>query len=311
MKRNFIDIKKKINLNDSLFSGQSFLWNKSGNNHDFYCSIIDSNFIFLKQISDSNIEIFTEFDSISSMDLTAFIHHYFTLEIDTENIFPAGFVRDYPELWKLLPGYFPLRILRQDFFETMITFMCAQGIGMGLIRKQVTMLAQNYGEKRTIIFDGTPIDLYSFPSPQKLAAADLWKLSRCTNNNCIRAANISLAARAFAEGNIDPEALRNRQIPLSELRNILCINPGIGYKIADCIALFGLGRFDAFPIDTHVKQYLGQWFNSQTALRSLSPATYLILDAEARSILNPDMAGYAGHMLFHCWRKEIKKLRTF
>ena len=89
------------------------------------------------------------------------------------------------------------------------------------------------------------------------------------------------------------------------------MNPGIGFKIADCIALFGLGRFDAFPIDTHVRQYLGKWFNSRTALRSLTPANYLILDAEARTFLNPELAGYGGHILFHCWRKEVKKLHSF
>ncbi|MEI6640380.1 MAG: Fe-S cluster assembly protein HesB, partial [Chlorobium sp.] len=74
---------------------------------------------------------------------------------------------------------------------------------------------------------------------------------------------------------------------------------------------FGLGRFDAFPIDTHVKQYLATWFNSTTALRPLTPARYLLLDAEARTFLNPELAGYAGHILFHCWRKEVKKLRSF
>ena len=101
------------------------------------------------------------------------------------------------------------------------------------------------------------------------------------------------------------------EIPLDELRRTLSENSGIGFKIADCIALFGLGRFDAFPIDTHVKQYLGAWFNSPTALRPLSPASYLMMDAEARTFLKPEFAGYAGHILFHCWRKEIKKLRSF
>jgi len=189
--------------------------------------------------------------------------------------------------------------------------MCAQGIGMHLIRKQVAMLAQNYGEKRTVEFQGKSIVLYSFPTPLKLAEADIFELSRCTNNNRIRATNISLAARAVAEGKIDPDTLRDPQLPLPELRSMLCSNPGIGFKIADCIALFGLGRFDAFPIDTHVRQYLAEWFKSETAAKSLTPANYLALDREARTILNPQTAGVAGHILFHCWRKEIKQLRTF
>jgi N-glycosylase/DNA lyase len=201
--------------------------------------------------------------------------------------------------------------MRQDPFETMISFMCAQGIGMHLIRKQVTMLQQNYGEKRSVSFLEREIILHHFPSAERLAAADPMALSRCTNNNHVRARNIIMAARGVAEGRIDLACLGDPHLPLSELRSTLCKSGGIGYKIADCIALFGLGRFDAFPIDTHVKQYLGEWFGSATALRSLTPARYLTLDAEARTFLEPDLAGYAGHLLFHCWRKERKGLRTF
>ena len=58
----------------------------------------------------------------------------FSLDIDTETLFPENFLKLHPELWVLLTEYFPLRILRQEPFETMITFMCAQGIGMHLIR---------------------------------------------------------------------------------------------------------------------------------------------------------------------------------
>ena len=246
------------------------------------------------------------------MTIPDFISRYFTLDIDTKLAFSEDFSRLYPELWQLLAPYFSLRIMRQDPFETMISFMCAQGIGMHLIRKQVTMLSQTYGENVSVSFLGNKIVLHHFPSPEKLAAADPALLSRCTNNNRIRARNIIiLAARSVAEGRVDLDALCNPALPLSELRSILCRNGGIGYKIADCIALFGLGRFDAFPIDTHVKQYLAEWFNSTTARRSLSQATYLALDREARTLLNPDLAGYAGHILFHCWRREVKGLRTF
>ncbi len=193
----------------------------------------------------------------------------------------------------------------------MVSFMCAQGIGMHLIRKQVSMLAMGYGNKVSVSVSGREVILYIFPTPEQLAEADPIALSLCTNNNRIRATNIILAAKGVLEGRINFDYLANRELPLSVLRNELCKNPGIGFKIADCIALFGLARFDAFPIDTHVKQYLAKWFNSTIALRSLTPGSYLALDAEARTFLNPELAGYAGHILFHCWRCEIKKLRSF
>jgi N-glycosylase/DNA lyase len=306
-----IKSNESINLKDCLFSGQSFSWNIYDKFPDFYGSMIGVVPVFIRQLSEFELEVYSESTLIDGVPIDLYFRNYFSLEIDSNRIFPKSFSQKYPGIWNRLAGYFPLKILRQDFFETLVTFMCAQGIGMHLIRKQVAMLTQTYGEKRTVELCGTPIDLYSFPSPLQLAEADLHELSRCTNNNRIRAANISLAARAVAEGAVEPDTLRDPQLPLPELRCMLSRNPGIGYKIADCIALFGLGRFDAFPIDTHVKQYLQEWFNSATAAKSLSPANYLLLDREARAILNPDMAGFAGHILFHCWRSEIKKLRTF
>ena len=265
----------------------------------------------MRQLSSTEFEVHSPCNEIKGMPLLEFIHSFFSLDIDTRNVFPESFFLLHPELWKLLGEYFHLRILRQDPFETLIMFMCAQGIGMQLIRKQVTMLTESYGEKISVTFKDKEVVLHSFPTPERLAAADPFALSRCTNNNRVRAANIIAASRSIVAGQIDFESLRNRDIPLDELRMRLSQNSGIGFKIADCIALFGLGRFDAFPIDTHVKQYLGTWFKSATALRSLSPASYLLMDAEARTFLKPEFAGYAGHILFHCWRKEIKKLRSF
>ena len=302
---------KTIDIKGTLFSGQSFLWSKILIPDNYFATIIDRKAVIIRQLSDNTIEVYSSSSLVNGMELPEFIDHYFTLDINTENVFPENFSWLYPELWALLTGYFSLRILRQDPFETMITFMCAQGIGMHLIRKQVTMLAERYGEKRVIPFSGSKIMLHSFPSPQQLAAADPLLLSACTNNNRLRAMNIIRASREVAEGRLDLEALQKSSITLAELRNTLCQRSGIGFKIADCIALFGLGRFDAFPIDTHVRQYLKEWFNCTTPFRSLSPAAYLMLDSGARKLLNPDLAGYGGHILFHCWRKEIKKLRSF
>lgn len=306
-----IKTRVPFDIHQTLFSGQSFLWNINKDEPDFYATIIKYKPFIIKQIADNELEVYAEDEVINGIPLVDFIFHYFTLDIDTEQIFPDNFSHLYPTLWQLLTDYFPVRIMRQDPFETMISFMCAQGIGMPLIRKQVSMLLLNYGEKRTISYSGKEITLHHFPSPERLAAANPIALSTCTNNNHPRARNIVRIAKGVADGKIDLDALSDPLLPLSELRRTLCQNEGVGYKIADCIALFGLGRFDAFPIDTHVKQYLGQWFSSTTALQSLTPARYLALDAEARTILKPDFAGYAGHLLFHCWRKEIKGLRTF
>ena len=309
--RYIIDHDNEVDVRQSLFSGQSFLWDYHLDHGNFYSTVLGSSPFIIRELSHNKFEVSTTLQELNGLLITDFIRHYFTLDIKINDLFPDRFSGFYPELWPLLENYFPVRILRQDPFETLISFMCAQGIGMHLIRKQVSMLRHTYGEKRVVTFSGRELTLYDFPTAERLASADPAALSICTNNNRLRAGNIILAAQAVVEGRIDFNYLCNRDLPLPELRTLLCQNPGIGYKIADCIALFGLGRFDAFPIDTHVRQYLAKWFNCPTAHRSLTPASYLVLDREARAVLNSDFAGYAGHILFHCWRKEIKKLHSF
>ncbi len=309
--KNFISFDNNIDVRESLFSGQSFLWNTLDYNGSYYASILGGVIILIRQVSCREIEVIASDNLINGYVINDFISQYFSIDVDIKSSLTDCIEYRYTGLWSVLQGYFSIKVLRQNPYETLITFMCAQGIGMHLIRRQVSILTHIYGEKKSITLFGKEIILHSFPTPERLSSVDPLVLSACTNNNRIRATNIVLAAQAVADGKIDLQALANPAIPLAELRNTLCRNRGIGYKIADCIALFGLGRFDAFPIDTHVQQYLATWFNSTTALRPLTPARYLLLDAEARTFLNPELAGYAGHILFHCWRKEVKKLRSF
>jgi len=75
--------------------------------------------------------------------------------------------------------------------------------------------------------------------------------------------------------------------------------------------LFGLHRHDAFPIDTHVRQYLGKWFGLEKTQKALTPKTCIELQHQVSEILNPENAGYAGHILFHCWRNEVRHMNSF
>lgn len=300
-----------FSLIDTLYSGQSFMWDNPDDNCNIHMRLFGNDPVIISSETEGLVEVFCESNMLGGKTLKEFFSDYFSLELDTGNVFPETFPMMYPVLWENIQRYFPVRILKQDPFEVMITFMCAQGIGMHLIRRQVEMLARNYGTMVDTLFRDRRLALYGFPSPLRLAECDPIELSVCTNNNRVRARNIISAARAVVEGRIDFGVLSRKDLPLGDLRNSLCALNGIGYKIADCIALFGLGRLEAFPVDTHVKQYLAAWFGSETARRPLTPATYLKLDSEARSILNPEVAGYAGHILFHCWRKEVKKLRWF
>lgn len=302
---------ERLDLKQTLFSGQSFTWNFSALYSGYFANIIDNTIIFMREFETGIIEVLSNRKQIKGLPINEFIFRYFSLEIDEIKVFFPEFKNEFPEVWRLVKLYESVRVLRQDPFEIMVTFMCAQGIGMHLIRRQVSMIAEHYGEKHVLDTEKGPMVLHGFPTPAALASAKVDELARCTNNNRIRAANIIQMARSFESGKLALACVSSGECDLETLRETLCAHSGIGLKIADCIALFGLGRFDAFPIDTHVKQYLWEWFGIEVASKSLTEKNYRIMQDEARKILGNEYAGYAGHMLFHCWRKEVKKMTSF
>ncbi len=273
-------------------------------------SIINNNPIVVNQDNNRAIYIYSSDKETGETSRHEALRAYFSLDIDCRNLFGERFIKQYPEVALLLREYSGLKLLRQDPFETTITFMCAQGIGMTLIRRQITLLCERFGTPCTIEFRGQQHRIYRFPDAETLADAPLPLLQACTNNNYRRAVNIRRVAGAAAAGRLDFGELGAGELPLDRLRQRLCDFDGIGPKIADCIALFGLGRFDAFPIDTHVRQYLAEWFGIRRASDALTEKNYLRLQEEIRTILNPELAGYAGHLLFHCWRRKVRHLRT-
>ncbi|NTV01427.1 MAG: Fe-S cluster assembly protein HesB [Chlorobiaceae bacterium] len=299
-----------FDLHSTIFSGQSFRWSELRSGFGLYAGMIDANPVLLRQISAREIGLECLADTVNGLAPREFFRNYFTFDIDRDAIFPDHFRRRYPELWRQIQPYMSLRVIRQDPFEIMVTFMCAQGIGMGLIRRQVSMIAERFGSELVVDTSAGMLRFHAFPTPVALASADLDELACCTNNNRIRAANIIAMASAFESGAMAIACDRSGDCPLDELRDTLCLQRGIGMKIADCIALFGLGRFDAFPIDTHVKQYLWEWFGIDRARKSLTERNYLYLQDEARNILGERYTGYAGHILFHCWRREVRKMTS-
>jgi N-glycosylase/DNA lyase len=306
-----LSFSKSINIYDSLFSGQSFIWNKKQAFDGYYSCCIEDNILFLKQVNHNTVDILSTSTKLRGLPIREFIEHYFTIDIDNNGLFSNSFSKNYPVIRALIDQYLSIKILRQDPFETLITFMCAQGIGMHLIRRQVSLIAENYGEHFMVELDEDRMNFHGFPKPSSLAAADIETLKRCTNNNSIRAANIIAVSKAVDSGVLDLSLLASNSSSCETIRATLCVYNGIGLKIADCIALFGLGRFSAFPIDTHVRQFMGEWFHCKGAGKTLTERNYLLLQDQARQLLDPELAGYAGHILFHSWRKEIRKLNTF
>ncbi|MGI5976342.1 MAG: DNA-3-methyladenine glycosylase family protein [Candidatus Limivicinus sp.] len=145
-----------------------------------------------------------------------------------------------------------IRILRQEPWEVLCSFIISQCNNIKRIKGIVERLCRSYGEE--FEFDGR--QLFSFPSPERLAGlseSDLAVL-RCG----YRAEYILTAARAVSEGSLDLDSLIHTDY-LSAKNELLKLR-GIGEKVANCVVLFGLRHMEAFPIDVWIRRALKEHF---------------------------------------------------
>ena len=142
-----------------------------------------------------------------------------------------------------------IRILRQDTWEMIITFILSQQNNIPRIKGLIRTLGEGYGERRETP-DGRIY--YTFPRAEKLSQATEEELRELKLG--YRSKYICQTAKMIAGGEIDLDALK--EMEYTEARTELMRLSGIGGKVADCICLFALHQMDAFPVDTHIKKVL-------------------------------------------------------
>lgn len=141
-----------------------------------------------------------------------------------------------------------IRILRQEPWETLCSFIISQNNNIPRIKGIISRLCENFGKD----LGGA----YSFPSAETLAGLDESDLAplRCG----FRARYILDAARRVAGGEVDLGGLSD--IPLSDAHAALESITGVGPKVADCTLLFGCGRLECFPVDVWMKRILARYY---------------------------------------------------
>jgi len=202
---------------------------------------------------------------------------YFRLDDDLEEIY--GAFPDDALLRQSVSAFRGMRILQQDLWECLLSFLCATNANIPRIRGMIAALCQRYGPD---IGDG----LHGFPTAGSLAKAEEEDLRSLRLG--YRARTILQTARMVSSGQFDLEIL-----PLLDYRTAharLCTLPGVGPKVADCVCLFSLGWLEAVPVDTWVRRLVQK---QEPSLRS-----YQAMAEFARSWLGP-YAGYAQQYLFH------------
>ena len=191
-----------------------------------------------------------------------------------------------------------LRLLRQDPWECLASFILSSTKQIVQIRQIVALLCERFGAPLLAPPGSEPV--WAFPTAARLAGLTEADLRACKMG--FRAPNLLAAARAVAEPSIDLESLRHRTV--HDARADLVKLRGVGNKIANCVLLFAYGFQEAFPIDVWVLKALRQLYFPK---RRPSPRR-LIRFTESYFGHN---AGYAQQYLFHYMRqRRLRAART-
>jgi len=182
------------------------------------------------------------------------------------------------EAAKFAPG---MRILNQEPWEALCSFIISQNNNIPRIKGIVARLCTQFGEE---IGGG----YFSFPTPEKLAELKADDLAEIRSG--FRAKYILSAAQKVANGEVDLAALKTA--PLPEARAMLMTITGVGPKVADCTLLYGLHRLEAFPMDVWMKRAM------QTLFPGKEPESF------------GQYAGIAQQYIFHYSRNNPKLFRT-
>jgi len=244
-----------FDLVKTLECGQCFRWEADENS--VYTGVAFGRAASLRRDSESG----SVFISGSTEDFEAVWRDYFDLGRDYELIRQRLCIDEF--MLRATEYGAGIRILRQDSWEALCSFIISQCNNISRIKKIISTLCREFGD--TIEFGGK--ELYTFPSAERLAPLREEHLAplRCG----YRAAYVIGAARAVAEGALELDSLsecsqESARAALKRLR-------GVGDKVADCTMLFGLNMLDAFPLDVWMKRAVARHYGPGFSHSVFSP----------------------------------------
>lgn len=146
-----------------------------------------------------------------------------------------------------------IRLLNQDFFETLISFIISQNKNIPQIKQCVKNISHRFGGE-VIGYNGDVF--YTFPDSERLYSVTEEELRECKVG--FRAPYIRDAVCAVHEGRVTRDRLD--ALDTADARELLMTIKGVGEKVANCVLLFSLGRREAFPVDVWMKRIMEQMY---------------------------------------------------
>jgi N-glycosylase/DNA lyase len=265
----------------TLQSGQAFRWQPVGNGWE---GVIGQRWVRLES-APGTIHAET---AVAVADWS-WLTNYLQTAVDLEVVL-ASFPSDEP-MRASTAACHGLRLLRQDPWECLASFILSACKQIVQIQQIVATLCTRYGDLLTVPPGHAPV--FSFPSPERLAGRTEQELRACKMG--WRARALLETSRLVAAREIELHQLHAR--PVEEARQALLQLPGIGPKIANCVLLFACGFQEAFPMDVWVRRALRQLYFPR---HNLPPGR---LEKFTRGYFGP-FAGYAQQYLFHYMRTQ-------
>ncbi len=225
-------------LEDTFLCGQCFRWQKD--EAGVFRGVVENHAVKMYYADENTIYV-----ESSNPDLI-YWSRYLSFSTDYNEV-EKSFESD-PVLKKCMEVGKGVRILHQDLWETLISFIISANNNIPRIRKIIEKLCELFGDETE--FDGKTY--YGFPSASRLAALSLTDLAEIKAG--FRDKYILDAAQKVACGEIDLEKIKlmNDADAAKELMKI----KGVGQKVADCILLFALNRYKTFPKDVWIKRIM-------------------------------------------------------
>lgn len=275
-----------FDLTKTFECGQAFRWRRldiglSGGTEAAYEGVASGRYLRIRQSAE---EVLLE---STPEDYEGFWKTYFDLGTDYEAIERTLLERDSCDAMAKAARFGRgIRILRQDPWEMIMTFILSGNNNIPRIKGSIEALSERFGES-------VPQTLMkAFPTPEVLSGVGLGDYRQAGAG--YRDQYLLSTAQKVAGGEADLKAWG--QLEDAALKKALLTLPGVGEKVAECIMLFGYGRKAAFPVDTWITKMMRQLYFTHEA----SPKEIKAF-AEDRF---GDQSGYAQQLLFHWGRNS-------
>lgn len=231
-------------------SGQCFRMNKT--EKEKYNLVAGDRFVTLEQLDERRVRI-----SCGEEEFLSYWQDYFDLEYDYKSIVSSLLAGEDEFLRKAAAYGWGLRILRQELFEILITFIISQRKSIPAIKRCVEELCLRFGERKQD--SATGMVYYTFPLPESLAFASTEALRETGLG--YRDEYVRQTSLAVVKGEIHLNSLpaADYEEAVKELMKL----SGVGIKVANCVALYGLHLIDAFPVDVWIDRILKSIYDNR------------------------------------------------